>query len=318
MKNCLFCNLNKVKSQILFSTNEFIVILDGMPVSPGHSIIIPKRHVVSLLDLNKKEFAELKSAIEETYNYIKSNDWAKTYRKVLKNTTNKNSELFIKAILKSSFLNKEIKDFNLGINNGPSAGRTIDHLHIHTIPRFEGDVEDPIGGVRNVIPGMGNYRDAIPPIMTKQLSFAQKGVVLDKTGTKILVSRYLDSKYLAEKLNGKLCLPGGQIQWGEDLNKAFCREIEEETGIVAVPEDLVGIDTWIYQKNNTMKQIVALYRTGRYKSGVLSNQKEEGETILGSPKWIDIKSVKPENFVENEIDIVKKFMAQVHKEIPFP
>ncbi len=49
--------------------------------------------------------------------------------------------------------------FNIGLNEGAAAGQTIFHVHIHVIPRYQGDVEDPTGGVRNVIPGKGNYRN---------------------------------------------------------------------------------------------------------------------------------------------------------------
>jgi diadenosine tetraphosphate (Ap4A) HIT family hydrolase len=56
--------------------------------------------------------------------------------------------------------------YNVGFNNGAVAGQTVDHLHVHVIPRYEGDVDDPRGGIRNVIPGRGNYLAPAPPAST--------------------------------------------------------------------------------------------------------------------------------------------------------
>ncbi|MFT4282927.1 MAG: HIT family protein [Candidatus Woesearchaeota archaeon] len=61
-------------------------------------------------------------------------------------------------MLKYNFIDKIPNDFNIGINDGSFAGRTIDHFHIQIIPRFEGDIENPVGGIRNVIPGFGDYK----------------------------------------------------------------------------------------------------------------------------------------------------------------
>ncbi|MBR9702608.1 HIT family protein [Candidatus Woesearchaeota archaeon] len=60
--------------------------------------------------------------------------------------------------LESKFLKKKPQGYNIGINEGTVAGQTIMHLHIHMIPRYKGDVENPVGGVRNIFPGKGNYK----------------------------------------------------------------------------------------------------------------------------------------------------------------
>lgn len=75
----------------------------------------------------------------------------------LKNPLNENSVEFCKKMLAHVGVDKIPDAYNFGINDGEAAGRTVDHLHIHLIPRYFGDVEDPRGGVRHIIPGMGNY-----------------------------------------------------------------------------------------------------------------------------------------------------------------
>ena len=100
-------------------------IYDSFPVSKGHSLIIPKRIVADIFDLNDEEY---KSCF----------DLVKTVKEIIKNKFNPDG-------------------FNVGVNSGETAGQTIFHAHIHVIPRYKGDVPNPRGGVRNVIPGKADY-----------------------------------------------------------------------------------------------------------------------------------------------------------------
>ncbi|WP_245579372.1 HIT family protein [Chitinilyticum aquatile] len=100
-------------------------ILDGFPVSPGHSLIIPHRHVSSFFELTSSEREALILLLDET-----------------------------KQALQEEF---KPDGYNIGINDGPAAGQTVAHLHIHLIPRYSGDLADPRGGVRWVIPEKANY-----------------------------------------------------------------------------------------------------------------------------------------------------------------
>lgn len=72
-----------------------------------------------------------------------------------------NQKNFVKGccerVLSSSNVNKKPDGYNFGINDGEATGRTVHHLHLHIIPRFKGDVQNPAGGVRHLMPGMGNY-----------------------------------------------------------------------------------------------------------------------------------------------------------------
>lgn len=120
---CPFCTLPQ--ERIIKSNDSGIVILDGFPVSPGHILIIPRRHIASFFDLTDDERNNLMLLLEEAKNL--------------------NDEELRPA------------GYNIGINDGPVAGQTIPHLHIHLIPRYTGDCKDPRGGVRWVIPERADY-----------------------------------------------------------------------------------------------------------------------------------------------------------------
>tara|TARA_B100001123_G_C14920903_1_gene871720 strand:- start:82 stop:459 length:378 start_codon:yes stop_codon:yes gene_type:complete len=121
---CIFCN--KSKQKIIHSTELFFVVRDSYPVTKLHTLIIPNRHVSNFFDLNDNELNDL--------------------NKILKKQR--------QSLLD---LDKEITGFNIGVNAGVDAGQTIMHVHIHLIPRRKGDVENPRGGVRGVIPSKQKY-----------------------------------------------------------------------------------------------------------------------------------------------------------------
>jgi len=116
--NCPFCNPSK--EDILFYNNLCYVIFDKYPVNKGHLLIIPFRHFDNYFEATKEE----KIAIVELIDKSKE------------------------------FLDKKFKPdgYNIGVNVGKAAGQTIMHVHIHLIPRYKGDIENPRGGVRGVIP----------------------------------------------------------------------------------------------------------------------------------------------------------------------
>ena len=124
MSKCIFCKLEN--HSIVSSSNFFHVIRDSFPVTHLHTLIIPKRHVETYFDLDEDECTELSSVL-------------KSERQNILN------------------LDETVQAFNIGINAGAEAGQTIFHCHIHLIPRRRGDVENPRGGVRGVIPHKQNY-----------------------------------------------------------------------------------------------------------------------------------------------------------------
>jgi diadenosine tetraphosphate (Ap4A) HIT family hydrolase len=122
-KICPFCTLPE--SRIVKSNDNALIIRDGYPISEGHTLIIPKRHVGSFFQITERERSSL----------LKLLDYAK------------------------SVLDAEFKPdgYNIGINDGAVAGQTVSHLHIHLIPRYVGDMSDPRGGVRWIIPDKADY-----------------------------------------------------------------------------------------------------------------------------------------------------------------
>ena len=120
---CPFCSL---PAERIIDSNEYgVTIRDGYPVSPGHTLIIPKRHIGSWFDITNEEKMGL-------------------------------LELQARAqIVLGSEFNPD--GYNIGINDGSAAGQTIPHLHMHLIPRYKGDQEDARGGVRWIIPEKAKY-----------------------------------------------------------------------------------------------------------------------------------------------------------------
>lgn len=159
MSDCVFCEIYKNKQGIIYENDYFFAQFDIFPASPGHVEIIPKRHVVSFFDLTKEEWLKLQPAILDVVKIIETTDFEKLYQNIIVNNLNNKSIYFCKKMLKHIGICKKPDAYNIGVNNGEAAGRTIHHLHIHIIPRFYGDVKDCVGGIRHIIPGMGNYKN---------------------------------------------------------------------------------------------------------------------------------------------------------------
>ncbi|HEY6873018.1 MAG TPA: HIT family protein [Geobacteraceae bacterium] len=131
---CPFCNPDT--SGIVMANDHGIALYDGYPVTPGHSLIVPKRHMCSFFEATREEQAALL-------------DLLAGMRQLLLNP----HQL---SIAKAGSVS--VPDgFNIGINDGAAAGQTIMHLHIHLIPRYAGDTDDPRGGVRWIMPAKAPY-----------------------------------------------------------------------------------------------------------------------------------------------------------------
>ena len=121
---CLFCEIPKER---IVAQNELAyTIRDGFPVTDGHSLVIPKRHAETYFQLSHDEILACNELLISLKNEIQQ-------------------------------LDLTVTGFNIGMNAGASAGQTVFHCHIHLIPRRDGDVDNPRGGVRHTIPGKGYY-----------------------------------------------------------------------------------------------------------------------------------------------------------------
>ena len=124
MDKCPFCNVEPER-EIIASSSFSMAFFDGFPVSPGHVLIIPRRHVASFFELTLEERIDMLNLADD-----------------------------VKRIVDDKF---HPDGYNIGVNIGEAAGQSIFHVHMHLIPRYSGDVPNPRGGVRGVIPARQNY-----------------------------------------------------------------------------------------------------------------------------------------------------------------
>lgn len=122
--HCPFCR--GLEARVFAHAELAIALWDGYPVSPGHALIIPRRHIATWFETTESEQSALLALVNKAKEVIDQRHRPDGY--------------------------------NIGINCGAAAGQTVFHLHIHLIPRFTGDVDDPRGGVRHVIPAKANYK----------------------------------------------------------------------------------------------------------------------------------------------------------------
>ena len=120
---CIFCNIEK--ERIINENEVAFAIYDSFPVSQGHILVIPKKHINNYFEADSQTKEQLWKLVDEC-----------------------------KEIVDKKF---NPAGYNIGINCGEAAGQTVMHLHIHLIPRYKGDIENPRGGVRGVIPDKRIY-----------------------------------------------------------------------------------------------------------------------------------------------------------------
>ncbi|MDO8266172.1 MAG: HIT domain-containing protein [Candidatus Saccharibacteria bacterium] len=162
MTTCNFCKTIKANSSdsfIIPGITKFTFIYDIFPVVPGHTLIIPNRHVSEYLGLTKPERNELNDAIIALYKHLAEVNFEDLYSTLLRDfNNNKNAEKFLQdAKEKAIQYNRSPDGYNHGLNDCLEAGRTVEHLHYHIMPRWAGDSDDPRGGVRHMFLGKGNY-----------------------------------------------------------------------------------------------------------------------------------------------------------------
>ena len=158
-QDCYFCRVSRGDADpFIFQNRSFVGIFDTNPVNPGHALVIPKRHVMSLFDLDETEQADYFDAVHGVKNAIETTNLPELYKEmVTRDYLQDRPKDHIETVLQLDFLGNKPDAYTIGNNDGREAGRSIDHLHVILLPRYRGDVEDPKGGIRNVIPGRANY-----------------------------------------------------------------------------------------------------------------------------------------------------------------
>lgn len=159
-KDCYFCKVSRGEADpFIFENRSFLGIFDAHPANPGHALVIPKRHVESLFSLNDAEQADYFDAIRGVKRVIETTDLTDLYQEMLTRDYLKDRPKDqIEAILRLDFIGRKPDAYTIGNNDGREAGRSIDHLHVIILPRYRGDVDNPRGGIRNVIPHRANYQ----------------------------------------------------------------------------------------------------------------------------------------------------------------
>ena len=120
---CPFCIVSQ--DQILIANKHCLAFADTFPISNGHTLVVPIRHVASIFELSAEERSSIWQLVEQVRNQL------------------------------ANSLHPD--GFNIGLNDGSAAGQTIGHAHVHVIPRHNGDVADPRGGIRWVMPDKARY-----------------------------------------------------------------------------------------------------------------------------------------------------------------
>jgi diadenosine tetraphosphate (Ap4A) HIT family hydrolase len=123
IESCPFCN--KKEEEKIFINELSFAVKDNFPVSRGHTLIISKRHTPDYFKLTAEERRDCWDLVQQVKEYLNNNYSPDGY--------------------------------NIGINVNEAAGQSVGHVHIHIIPRYKDDVSNPRGGIRNVIPGKGDY-----------------------------------------------------------------------------------------------------------------------------------------------------------------
>ena len=133
---CVFCDREPIRQRIIWENDLFYSLFDVYPVSPGHCLIIPKRHVIDAVSMSTDESASLFAAISQVLAIIKQTDQKEVYIDIIKDPPSETSVWFLQKAIANPNINTPPDGYNYGINDGRVVGRTIDHLHLHVIPEM--------------------------------------------------------------------------------------------------------------------------------------------------------------------------------------
>jgi diadenosine tetraphosphate (Ap4A) HIT family hydrolase len=122
-EKCPFCHVSE--DRIIAGNGRLLAIADKYPVAKGHTLVIPKRHVASIFDLEATEYDQMWQLVID-----------------------------VRQLIADKF---EPTAFNIGVNDGQAAGQTIEHAHVHVIPRYKDDADVPRGGIRWILPENAKY-----------------------------------------------------------------------------------------------------------------------------------------------------------------
>ena len=236
-----------LEKEIILENESSFSISDGFAISKGHTLVIPRREVSSIFDLNDKEYFDCFSLVKE---------------------------------IKNKILKEYSPDgFNIGINDGFYAGQTIQHAHIHIIPRYKDDIDNPRGGVRNILIDNTGYKENIIQVVA--------GII--EKNQKILIAKRAKGK----DLEGLWEYAGGKVEQDETDEESLKRELKEEFEIDVIVEKYLTESLFSYPKKTiNLKAFKVKYVAGDFKL----NDHEE-------IKWVSISELKNFKFAPADIPI---------------
>ena len=228
MNDCPFCNIDR---KVLASSDLCLAIYDKYPVNAGHILVIPRRHVGDYFSLAADEVEDIWRLVREVKEFID--------------------------------LEFQPSGFNVGFNVGPVAGQTVDHVHIHVIPRYAGDMDDPTGGVRHVIPEKGKYN--LGTNKNKRGSFLENNKqkrIRERSAKKmdnIVISPTYKTPEIILNSNGNMLIKGRSIP--EDTSSFYDRLLDWIIQYCINPEDKTSITIMLeYVNDGSMKYLLQMLR----------------------------------------------------------
>lgn len=159
MTACVFC-ANTKGEQIFWRSIDglFTARWDIHPVTPGHALVVPTRHVQHFAELTSAELLSLPFAVKEVKAYLRQVNMQEVYETMSSQASQKMRGYLTSALtLLAKVGNRPPDAFNDGLNDGAAAGQTVPHLHWHIMPRWEGDAQSSRGGIRHMFAGKGDY-----------------------------------------------------------------------------------------------------------------------------------------------------------------
>jgi mutator protein MutT len=239
---------------VIFANDTAVAFYDAFPLSKGHALVVPLMPVISLAELDPEIQAKVWETVRQT-----------------------------RELLEDQYAPD---GFNIGVNDGKAAGQTVPHAHIHVIPRYEGDMPDPRGGIRWVIPERAVYWP------DKKLVTA----AILRRGSTVLLTRRAEG----EKLAGYWEFPGGKVHERECPEACLARELEEELSLCcSIGRKLAESE---YRYDHGVFTIVA------YEAGIESGMLQL--TVHDQAEWVEIGELLDKKLAPADIPIAQALQSE--------
>lgn len=245
------------RDRVILVNNTAVAFYDGFPLSRGHALVVPRVPVISLSELDPGIQAAVWDTVRQTREFLEG-QYAPD-------------------------------GFNIGVNDGKAAGQTVPHAHVHVIPRYKGDVPDPRGGIRWVIPERAAYWPG------KNLVTA----AILRRGSTVLLTRRAEG----QKLAGLWEFPGGKVHEGETPEACLVRELEEELSLCCSIGAKAAESEYRYDHGD----FTILAYEAKIQSGELRL------TVHDRAEWVELGALLHRNLAPADIPIAQALRAEANR-----